>query len=165
MALSSRIERSGRVVSSVPEEVAVLVRGRPEIGAREQAFPFLSVDADGFPHSALLSRAELEPTPDGAALLAVIASTRTRANVVRTGTAALLATAGSVCHHLKLELVAAVTEKDLLGGVFITTGHKRDDIGVPMLPLSFRPTSELAEVEDWRRGAAMFARLRKEALR
>ena len=63
---------------SIPDEIAALLREFPYAGAHEQAFPFLSVDADGYPHSALLSRAELEPGADSATLLAVVASSRTR---------------------------------------------------------------------------------------
>ena len=37
-----------------------MLEGAPVVGAREQAFPFITVDAGGFPHPALLSRAELE---------------------------------------------------------------------------------------------------------
>ncbi|MBF6440228.1 hypothetical protein IU435_27880 [Nocardia cyriacigeorgica] len=140
-----------------------LLRGWPQIGAAEQAFPFLSVDADGFPHSALLSRAELEPGADGTGLLAIIASTRTRSNLMRSRAAGLIAIDGTVCHRMKLALTAWIADgSDLLGCVFTVTGHTPDDIGVPMRPLTFRPTRELAEMENWRRGDRLFTRLREE---
>ncbi|MFE9328482.1 hypothetical protein ACIHDR_40935 [Nocardia sp. NPDC052278] len=143
----------------LPDEIIALLRGFPDVGAREQAFPFLSVDANGFPHSALLSRSELEPGTDGTTLLSVMASNRTRVNLQRSRSAALIAVDGSVCHHIKLQLVASVDDGDLLGCVFAMVAHKRDDIGIPMKPLTFRASTELAAQEDWQRGAAMFARL------
>jgi hypothetical protein len=144
---------------TIPDEIVALLRGIPHPGAHEQAFPFLSVDAAGYPHSALLSRAELEPGADSATLLAVVASSRTRTNLQRSSTAALIAVQGFVCHHLKLEMVASVSADEVLGCVFVPVEHKRDDIGIAMQPLSFHATPELAVHEDWPRSAAMFSRL------
>ena len=50
---------------TVPPELVAMLEGAPVVGAREQAFPFITVDAGGFPHPALLSRAELEVGPAG----------------------------------------------------------------------------------------------------
>ena len=50
---------------TVPRELVAMLEGAPVVGAREQAFPFITVDAGGFPHPALLSRAELEVGPAG----------------------------------------------------------------------------------------------------
>ncbi|MCU1641292.1 MAG: hypothetical protein JWN03_1567 [Nocardia sp.] len=144
---------------TIPDEVSALLRGVPEIGACEQAFPFLSVDADGFPHSALLSRSELEPAAGGDTLLAAVASSRTRANLLRSGTAALLAVDGTVCHHIKLKLVTSIVVDNVLGCEFALAEHKRDDIGITMQPLTFRTTADLVEQENWARSAAIFDRL------
>ncbi|MET9489672.1 hypothetical protein [Nocardia sp. NPDC006630] len=147
------------MVMTIPDEVSALLRCFPTVGACEQAFPFLSVDADGFPHSALLSRSELEPAVGGDTLLAAVASSRTRANLLRSGTAALLAVDGTVCHHLKLKLVTSVVLGDVLGCEFALAEHKRDDIGITMQPLTFRTSAELVEEENWARSARVFARL------
>ncbi|MGW4124496.1 hypothetical protein [Nocardia sp. NPDC004711] len=143
----------------LPDEIIALLRGFPDPEAHEQAFPFLTVDPNGFPHSALLSRSELEPAADGERLLAAIASNRSRANLRRSGSAGLIAVHGSVCHHVKLELTASLDDGDLAGCVFALVEHKRDDIGIPVEPLTFRTSAELAAREDWRRSAALLARL------
>jgi hypothetical protein len=144
---------------TIPTEISALLRGFPHTGVREQAFPFLSVDENGFPHSALLSRAELEPTADCETLLAAVASSRTRTNVRRSGVAALIAVDGSVCHHVKLRLVGSLIDDDVLGCEFALVEHKRDDIGIPLQALMFRTSAELAVHENWARSAAMFTRL------
>ena len=83
---------------SVPAGLARLLAGRPAIGAREQAFPFLTVDEGGFPHVALLSRAEVGVSPDGSEVLAVVAGRRTRANLERDRRAGLIAVGGTTAH-------------------------------------------------------------------
>ncbi|MFD2472231.1 pyridoxamine 5'-phosphate oxidase family protein [Amycolatopsis silviterrae] len=147
-------------MSNLPEEVARLVAGEPPLDADEQAFPLLTVDRDGYPHTVLLSRAELEPADDRAALYAVVAGAGTRANLQRHPYAALLAVDGTVCHHLKLRLVRSLALDDVLGCVFTAVHHKRDSLGIPLSPLGFRTTGCLAELEGWHRSAAVLTRLR-----
>ncbi|MFB9929772.1 hypothetical protein ACFFRC_34105, partial [Amycolatopsis halotolerans] len=146
---------------NLPEEVARLVAGEPPLDADEQAFPLLTVDERGHPHTALLSRAELEPAYDRAALYAVVAGTGTRANLRRHPYAALLAVDGTVCHHLKLRLIRSLAFGDVLGCVFAAVHHKRDSLGIPLSPIGFRTTRQLAELEDWRRSAEVLATLHK----
>ncbi|WP_028922519.1 pyridoxamine 5'-phosphate oxidase family protein [Pseudonocardia acaciae] len=145
----------------LPDEVADLLRGFPGVDADadadEQAFPFVTVDEHGYPHSALLSRSELEPS--GAVLLAVVAGARTRANLRRDGRAALLAVHGTVCHHVKLRLLRSLDRDDLLGCVFEAVSHKPDSLGIPLRPLGFRTEPEIAERERWPRTAAILAEL------
>ncbi|ETB20940.1 hypothetical protein O973_12105 [Mycobacterium avium subsp. avium 11-4751] len=147
------------MMAGMPEEVAALLRGFPRIGAREQAFAFLTVDTGGFPHAALLSRCELEPGRDPQTLMAAIASRQTRANLRRSGTAGLLAIKGTSCHHLKLRVVASLVGRGILGCVFAVTQHKRDDMGIPLQPTLFRTSAEISVLEDWPRSRAMFDRL------
>jgi hypothetical protein len=146
---------------NVPEDVARLLRGTPPLDADEQAFPFLTVDENGYPHTALLSRAEIEPASGGRALLAVVAAPGTRANLERHPHAALLAVHGTVCHHLKLRMVRSLTVEHVLGCEFIAVQHKRDSLGIPLSPLGFRTTAHLAELEHWRLSAAVLARLQQ----
>src|SRR5437588_12938945 len=89
---------------NVPAGVAQLLSGRPLVGAQEQAFPFLTVDDEGFPHVALLSRAEMELGRGGIEILAAIASPGTRDNVLRGGRAAFIAIGGTTAHYTKLAL-------------------------------------------------------------
>ncbi|QRY42596.1 hypothetical protein JVX93_18530 [Mycolicibacterium boenickei] len=148
------------MISKVPGEVAELLRGFPDVDMQEQAFAFLTVDTGGYPHSALLSRTELEPSADEVVLFAVVASPRTRANLRRTGTAGLIAIDGTTCHHIKLRMTGSLADRGVLGCVFTVVDHKRDDLGIPLLPMSFHTCTELAGQENWPRTRALFARLR-----
>lgn len=146
---------------TVPDELHRLLRGFPEVDADEQAFAFLTVDEDGFPHPALLSRAELDPGPSG--LLAVIASPRTRSNLERDGRATLIAVHDTTAHYVKLRLVRSVSSDELLGCEFDVVHHKRDTLGIPLSPIGFHTTAEIAEHEHWERTAALLGQLRAPA--
>lgn len=148
-------------MSTMPGEVAELLRGFPDVDMQEQAFAFLTVDTGGYPHSALLSRTELEPSADEAVLFAVVASPQTRANLRRTGTAGLIAIDGTTCHHVKLRMAGSLADRGILGCVFTVVDHKRDDFGIPLQPLRFHTSADLAEREDWQKTLAMFVSLRE----
>ncbi|MCO6000330.1 pyridoxamine 5'-phosphate oxidase family protein [Actinoallomurus rhizosphaericola] len=149
-------------MTNVSEDVARLLAGGPPVDADEQAFPLLTVDENGYPHTALLSRAELEPAADRTALFAVVASPGTRANLRRHPHAALLAVDRTVCHHLKLLMVRSLAVGDVLGCVFTVTHHKRDSLGIPLSPLGFRTTAHLAELEHWRLNANVLTTLQRK---
>lgn len=134
---------------TVPAAVADLLRGVPEIGTREQAFPFLTVDDAGYPHTALLSRRELEPGPGDADLRAAVRSRRTRANLEARGTAALVAVDGPTAHYVKLRLVRADAVHDLLACVFAVAEHRADSMGIPLSPLTYPVTADVARAERW----------------
>lgn len=142
---------------TVPDELRRLLRGFPEVDADEQAVPFLTVDENGFPHVALLSRAELEPGTD--AILAVIASPHTQANLQRSPRATLIAVQGTTAHYVKLRMTRSLTADGLVGCVFEIVQHKRDSLGIPLSPIGFRTTAVLAEQEHWVRTAALLRRL------
>lgn len=144
---------------AVPEAVTSLLAGRPEPGRDDQAFVFLTVDAVGFPHVALLSRAELDVSPAGDAVLAVVASRRTRQNLERDGRATLVAVSGDTAHYLKLELVRSLEGSGQLGCVLRPVEHVADSLGIPLSPLGYLPTRELAELETWQQSAALLAQL------
>lgn len=134
---------------TVPADLARLLTGRPDADGAEQAFPFLTVDEAGFPHVALLSRAELDVTPDGSDVIAVIASSRTRANLGRDGRAGLIAIGGIVAHYAKLSVTRAIDTPAALGCVLRVTEHKADSLGIPLSPIGFVTTAEIARMEDW----------------
>lgn len=139
----------------LPDDVTRLLRGAPAQDTTEQAFPFLTVDEHGYPHAALVSRAEVEPAADGSVLYAALASRRTAANLERSGTAALLAVSGTVCHHVKLKVVHARRADGLLGVVLSAVEHKADSLGIPLQPMGFQSTAEVAELENHARTAAL----------
>ncbi|MGP4020622.1 hypothetical protein [Saccharopolyspora sp. 5N708] len=148
---------------TVPEDLAGLLRGWPRIHVDEQAFPLLTVDESGFPHVALLSRAELDVDADRGAILAVVASGQTRANIRRCGQATLIAVHGEVAHYAKLRTASTTDQDGLLGCVFRLVSHKRDSLGIPLAPIGFQPTAEIVEMEHWARTRNLLDRLRARA--
>jgi hypothetical protein len=144
---------------SVPEPVAALVRGRPQVGREEQVFPFLTVDDDGHPHVALLSRAELDTDATGDRLLAAVAATTTGRNLRRDGRAGLIAVEGTTAHELKLELVHVIEDEAMLGLAFEVVEHEADSLGIPLEPMRFHATDRVAALERWDHCAELLAQL------
>lgn len=134
---------------TVPAEVVALLTGTAVIGAQEQAFPFVTVDDDGFPHAALLSRTELEIGPQDADVRAAIRSRRTRANLAARGRAALIAVEGDTAHYVKLALSRSVAVGDLLACVFTVAEHTPDSLGIALTPITYPVTAEIARAERW----------------
>lgn len=135
---------------TLPEAVAALVAEQVEIGGTAQAFPFLTVDADGHPHLALLSATELDVGADGA-LHVALAGAGTRANLLRTGTATLLAVEGTTAHVVKLTLRRHVDHDGLFGAVLDVSSHRPDSLGIPLAPLTFEVVADLERRERWDR--------------
>ena len=100
---------------TVPAEIVALREGAPVVGAREQAFPFVTVDAD---------------------VRAAVRSRRTRENLERRGRAALIAVEGRTAHYVKLRLVRSTVVHDLLACVFEVAEHKPDSMGIALPPIS-----------------------------
>lgn len=144
---------------TVPYDVVALLSGAPAIGETEQAFPFVTVDPAGFPHSALLSRAELDVSPLQHEVLAVVASPRTRANLERDGHALLIAVEGTTAHYMKLQVLRSFTDGELLACGFGVVEHKRDSIGIPLSPITYRTTAAVASDEKWESSARVLAAL------
>jgi len=144
---------------TVPAALAGLLDGRPTVGTREQAFMFLTVDQAGFPHVALLSRAELAVSPDGREVLAVVAGRRTRANLERDGRAGLVAVEGTTAHYAKLRVVRTIDAGESIGCAMTLAGYQADTLGIPLSPVSFVTTAGLARLEDWAASDRLLRRL------
>lgn len=140
---------------TVPARVAALLRGPATVGGHDQAFPFVTVDDDGFPHAALLSRTELDLGPDDVDLRAAVRSRRTRANLEARGRAVLIAVEGDTAHYVKLRVVRSVVAGDLLACVFAVAEHKADSLGVALTPIRYAVTAEIVRAE--RRDATVSA--------
>ena len=134
---------------NVPEELAALLAGWPEPGRAEQAFPFLTVDDAQYPHVALLSRAELDVSADRSTVLAVIASTRTRAHLERDGRATLIAVGGTTAHYAKLRVTRTIAAGGALGCRLAVAGYKADSLGIPLSPAGFTATVGVGRLERW----------------
>jgi hypothetical protein len=144
---------------TVPGELVRLLAGQPVIGAREQAFPFLTVDEGGFPHVALLSRAEVGVSPDGSEVLAVVASRRTRANLERDKRAGLIAIGGTTAHYAKLHVVRSIQSGGALGCGMRVVEFKADSLGISLSPISFATTAEIARLESWEASGQLLRKL------
>jgi hypothetical protein len=136
-------------VISVPMELALLLEPWPRPDHDEQAFPFVTVDEDGFPHVMLLCTAELLATDDRGALLVAIASGNGRANLARNGVATLIAADGAAAHYAKLRVHDAEEHDHFTVYTCHLAHYKRDSLGIPLRPMDFHATKEIAENERW----------------
>ncbi len=146
-------------MTRVPDALTRLLTGHPVPGNREQAFSFLTVDEAGFPHVALLSRAEVDVSMDGAEVLAVVASPGTRANLERDGKAGLIAVDGTTAHYAKLRVTRAIDAGPLIGCAMTIAGYKADSLGIPLTPMGFTATEDLARLERWEASGELLRRL------
>jgi hypothetical protein len=131
----------------VDTDLARLLEPWPAADRDEQAFPFVTVDEAGYPHVMLLSTAELLPA--GGELLVAIASVTARANLARTGTATLVAADGTAAHYAKLRVRATAEHSGFAVLTCEVVWHKRDSLGIPLHPMEFRATAEVADGERW----------------
>jgi hypothetical protein len=143
----------------LPAPLAALLAGRPAPGGTEQAFPLLTVDETGFPHVALLSRAEIEVSASGAALFVAIASGRTRANLLRGRRCTLIAVGGQSAHYAKLVVSATLSAPPLLGCELRLAEYKADSLGIDLSPVEYAATGDLAQLEHWDQSLALLRRL------
>jgi hypothetical protein len=134
---------------SVPAELALLLETWPRPEQDEQAFPFVTVDEDGFPHVMLLCTAELLATTDRSAILVAVASANARANLARSGQATLIAADGAAAHYAKLRVQDAVDHGRFTVYTCQLAHYKRDSLGIPLRPMDFHATKEVAENEKW----------------
>ena len=144
---------------SVPPPVANVMRHQPAIGERIQAFPFLTVSEDGFPHVCLLSAAETDVDATGDEIHIALASAHTRSNLLRTGHATLITVDDVTAHYCRLVVARTIEREGVLGAVLSVVGHKADTVGIPLEPLSLETSGELALLENWERSARVLAAL------
>lgn len=147
----------------MPAPVRALLEGWPEVGATEQAFPFLTVDEAGFPHTCLLSRAELDA--GDTEIRAVLAGRTTPANLRRTGTATLVAVEGETAHVLKLRAQREIAVDDATAVALEVASHRADSLGMPLDGIRYVVTDALPSIERWdrsRRGLTLVARTEVE---
>ncbi|HKP99524.1 MAG TPA: hypothetical protein VJ735_04275 [Actinomycetes bacterium] len=143
----------------IPGQLAELLAGTPGIGEHEQAFPFLTVDEAGFPHVALLSRNELDVSPDRSEILVALYSAHTRANLARDGRAGLIAVGGPVAHYAKLRVGRTLELHGLLGCALELVDLKEDSYGIPLEPIGFHTSEEVARLDRWDLSASVLKAL------
>jgi hypothetical protein len=136
-------------LTRLADDVAALLRRPIAVGDEQQAFPLLTVDADGFPHVGLVSRRELRVRDRDRALVLALRGRGARANLARTGAAGLIAIEGETAHELKLAVRESRDEGELSGYVLEVVEHRRDSLGIALSPIGFRVTAQLAALEGW----------------
>ncbi|MCP2320168.1 hypothetical protein APR12_005549 [Nocardia amikacinitolerans] len=142
---------------SIPEEVQQAIAGLPAIGAWNPMFSFLTIDAGGFPHVCLLSRAELDT--DGEHVFAVLASRGSIGNIERTETATLMVVGEETALYLKLRVHKRFEEDDRRGFVLVPDSIKRDTLHTPLRSPGYLATEAVAASEKWDRTARLLARM------
>ncbi|HEX3960322.1 MAG TPA: hypothetical protein VHZ03_27410 [Trebonia sp.] len=86
---------------------------------------------------------------DGGAVLAVLASRRTRANMRRTGQATLIAVGEMTAHYAMLRLIHAVEQHDRLACRLELADYQADTLGIELSAIRYETTGALAELERW----------------
>jgi hypothetical protein len=132
---------------TVPRDVLAVLRGDPAGEGRDPFYPLLTVDAAGFPHPYLLSRAQL--TGDDTHVRALVSGRRTIANLTRTRTAALLVVCADAVTHLKLSVERLDAHGRWLACTFRVADIERNGVGAPLSPPSYQVTTALVAREDW----------------
>jgi hypothetical protein len=150
--------------TGIPEPVHRVLRSEPEVDSGfDQAIPLLTVDGSGFPHVALLSRAQLRPSRHNGELLASVWGPGTRGNLLATRRATIVVIAAQAAYYLKLSVVSTVEHAARLGVILRMAECTVDSAGVELSPLGFRRSAELAEREDWNADARVLDMLQGQA--
>jgi hypothetical protein len=129
--------------------LAVLHGEHAPDGSFDQAIPLLTVDPGGFPHVALLSRAQLRDAGTGRDLLAVVWAGRTSAHLRATGLATVILVGGQLAWYLKMSVVGFVSREGRFGVILRLVQCVSDTAGVDLVPMGYRGSPELAVEEGW----------------
>lgn len=134
----------------IPEAaLAVLAPGPYRHDSIDQAIPLLTVDKDGFPHVALLSRAQMRNGGTRRDLHAVTWAGTTGANLMASRRATVILVGGQVAWYLKLTVVRVVEHHGRVGVILRLARSIADSAGVDLVPMGFRSSAALAAEEGW----------------
>jgi hypothetical protein len=137
--------------------------GTPAIGDLDQAFLFLTVSPVGTVDTCLLSRMELRPA--GYGLAAVVASRRARANLAERPAATIVAVSDDEMHTMTCEVLARIDAEGAAALALVTKDHRRDGLGIELLPMRFRVAGRLRADERWERTSQLLGLLEAEMSR
>lgn len=130
----------------IPASVLGQLREERRIGDAEPMLPLLTVDPDGFPRVCMLSRGEL--WPEGDDLVVVLAARRASANLERSRRATLLVVEEKQLVYVRLAASGARrAESGVLVARLVAEGVEEDGVGVPLHPMTFTSTQDLAARE------------------
>jgi hypothetical protein len=117
------------------------------LGRVEPFLLLLTVDIDGHPRHCALSRTELAVV--GSFLDAALYARRTGENLLRDGTATLVAVDDDEIVSFRLATNRTLRVDGLLTVRFDVLGMNIDSLGVELRSPTFVPTAELARSERW----------------
>lgn len=143
--------------TGVPPQVIETLRGSPSLGQLDQSLLLVTVDTDGVPDVCMLSRAEVEATPDE--VRAVVASHKARANLVGGDRATLVIVAGGIPHYLALRRQRMAVGDGAVAYAFSVTRIVQDDFDIELHPMLFRVEKWLVDTERWDRSQTLLRAL------
>lgn len=142
----------------VPPEVVAALEGTPLPGTIEPMFPFITSDAEGFPHVCLLSRTEL--MADGTQVLAYLRASVSAENLRQRPRATLVVVISDAAYYCKLQLELLAEFEGSIGCSLRVVSVQRDSIGVSLYPPCFFVDEDLATAERWTHAASVLNNLR-----
>ncbi len=147
----------GTAVSAVDADVAACLGGAPRIGELDQAFLFLTAGQGGAVDVCLLSRVEVRVTDEGFA--AVVASRRARANLADRPVATIVVVCGDELHTFTCDVTTRVETGEAAAYALAVRGHRRDGLGIELIPLRYRVAEKLRFDERWDRTEQLLQQL------
>jgi hypothetical protein len=132
-------------------DLGTLFGGTPAVGELDQAFLLLTVASSGAVDTCLLSRMEVRPGIDGLGLAAVVVSRRARANLTARPVATLVAVRNDEMHTLTCSVAARVEAEGASAFALRVTEHRRDGLGIELIPMQYRVDEKLRVAERWDR--------------
>lgn len=145
----------------LPREVIDLLAGMPAVDRWEPVFPLLTTDPDGEPRVCLLSGAEIEA--DRAVVRCAVRSRRTSANLRRSGRALLHVVGQNTSYYVRCRVNQVVAGQDGLAVAMSVVEVERDTLGIPLQPMRFHASEDLAAAEHWGGNVTLFAQLTSTA--
>lgn len=129
--------------------LAALFAGTPVVGGEEQAFVLATVAGDGWPHAAIVSRAEVDVDEAAAEVRVVVRGRRTGRALRDDGRALLVAVAGGAALHVRLRVARVVEDGGMTGVACTVERIERDAAGVDLQPMRYAVTEALPVAESW----------------
>jgi hypothetical protein len=65
-------------------------------------------------------------------------------------------------YYLKLQLARSIEEEGAMGCAFEAVEFKEDSLGIPLTPMGFQATDDIARMEMWERSGRILSRLAEE---
>ena len=114
--------------SDIPTGVRSFLNGQ-NLLSKTQALCLSTVDAEGWPHTALLSAGDVLALPSGRLRFAIFAGSGTAANLVRDGRLTLsMSLDGGMC-ELRMRVRTSLRPRELRAAVFLLASRAHKEVG------------------------------------